>query len=144
MERADIKAAVLTAKVAAEEYAKNFGNVPDIPENDLMVLKKYLGKDLPKCLGHKKPSISKDIYYPSLTDDRFFGVPMIIWFKLIKGAMDMYEIENNFSLASARSYISAPHRYLEDDTKMTVFPHGEFSQKELKLWQEILEEVKNG
>ena len=143
MKHDDIKEAILTAKEAAEEYAKNFGSVDNIPKEDLEILKKYLGNKLPKCLGHRKPSISKDIYYPSLTDDRFYGVPMIIWFKLVKSAMDMYEIENSFSLASARSYLSAPWRYLDDPDKMTVFPHSEFSQKELKEWQEVLEEVKN-
>ena len=137
---------IKVALAKAEEIVANYGGTPDIPEDNFKVLKTYLGKSVYNCLkkaGHdiETPNISKDIYYPSLMAEEFFGIPMIVWFRIMKAVMSKYNIDNGLSINSARSYVSSPWRYLPDADDLKVFPHGEFSRKDLKVWEEATAEV---
>lgn len=129
-----------TAIKLTRELCANFAqSTPDIPEDDLIIIRKYeeLGYiSLKRTRGNK----SKGIYYPTIQAKEFSGIAYTIWVATLNYAMEEAGIKSQLSKNSVATYTSQAWRY---DIEPVIVPNGQVGTVTINKQLEHLKEVFN-
>jgi hypothetical protein len=137
-----IKAIIETAHKEAlsicETYAHGKGEIK--PEH-IEIIAQYVKEGI---LEFKKPKINKTkgIYYPCLQSEAFKGLTKNTWLKVVRHAMDVYDIDSGLSLNSVASYTTSAWRYGIEPVRLLTPTdlggiHSSLYKEECDAWEEI-------
>ncbi len=112
----------------------------DIPEEDQVVLEKYMKANYIQLVKHK--ILYQDmIYFPTLQADEFEGLTGYIWLRIIRHAMTNHGICSKIGPNSITEYVGKPWEYFIHDLKVIKNKDASKIQKdeEVIAWKEIVE-----
>ena len=138
-----IQSAYDMAKDLCFEYS---GGDMSIPDEDQVVLDKYMANGHIQLVNKKKGKLSKLIYYPSLESKEFKGLSGNIWLRILRHCMRDYGIESGLSVNSMKEYVYKYWVYNIEPTVIKNKAAGDNQMKEeLEAFELIIsEEVQDG
>ncbi len=139
-----MKEKILKALAIADKYALAYiGGNAVVPEDEQLVLDKWLDIGLITYTNTKKGKMSRLFYFPVLESKEWDGLSGGLWLQVMHYVMNKNGFTSGLSSNSVSEYVNRKYKYnIEHKVETSHYLGPKHCKEEQAAWEEIKEELK--
>ena len=141
-----MKERILAAYKVADKLALEYsGGSKAVPEEEQLVLDKWIEQGLVTYVKQKKGDMSRRFYFPVLCSKEWEGLSGGLWLQIMHYVMNNNDFTSGLSSNSVSEYVNRKYKYnIEHGVETSHYLGPKHCEAEQTAWDEIKKELKDG